>query len=65
MAIKVQAADGLAVPTEHNPHEYIGQEPADVAADSLYYRRLLDDGDLLQVAEAAPAPKTKTAKGAE
>ena len=35
MTIKVKAAPGLAVPTEHNPHEYIGQEPAEVAADSL------------------------------
>ena len=49
MTIKVKAAPGLAVPTEHNPHEYIGQEPAEVAADSLYYRRLLDDGDILNV----------------
>ncbi|MBP8874713.1 DUF2635 domain-containing protein [Uruburuella suis] len=65
MTIKVKAAPGLAVPTEHNPHEYIGQEPAEVAADSLYYRRLLDDGDLLPVADEAAATKAKTAKGAE
>lgn len=62
--ITVKAADGLNVPAEHNPHEYIGQEPVEVDGGSLYYRRLLADGDLVAVADPAPG-KADTPKGAK
>ncbi|EGV38489.1 DUF2635 domain-containing protein [Neisseria weaveri] len=60
--IKVAAADGLRVPAEHNPHEYIGQEPVEVDG-SLYYQRMIDDGDLVVVEDTAPNTKTRKAKG--
>lgn len=60
--IRVVAAGGLRVPTEHNPHEYIGREPVEVDGSSLYYRRMIDDGDLVA---AAAAPSAKTAKTKE
>lgn len=55
--IKVKAAEGLRVPSENNPFEYIEQTPL-LVEDSLYYRRLIVDGDLIVVAE----PKEKGAK---
>ena len=61
--IKVTAADGLRVPTEHNPHEYISQEPVEVDGNSLYYRRMIDDGDLVVVEDAAQNTKTRNTKG--
>lgn len=61
--LNVMAADGLRVPTEHNPHEYIGQEPVEVDGNSLYYRRMIDDGDLVVVEDAAPNTKTRNTKG--
>lgn len=58
--IQVTAAAGLRVPLENNPHEYIGTEPVEVDGDSLYYRRLLADGDLLPFAGRVPSkPKSK------
>lgn len=58
--IYVQAVDGLLVPTEHNPREYIGQEPVEVDADSLYYQRIIADGDLLVVDAPAKAKGAKS-----
>lgn len=59
--IQVCAADGLRVPLEGQPHEYIGQEPVAVDGGSLYYRRLLAEGSLYLF---SGSPKTKTkAKG--
>ena len=44
----VKAAPGLQVPMERNPREYITDtEPIDVP-DTTYYRRLLDDGSLVE-----------------
>ncbi|MFC3875316.1 DUF2635 domain-containing protein [Neisseria musculi] len=54
--IKVVAADGLRVPKEGRAHDYIGQEPVSVP-DTLYYRRLLADGDLLAAVDPEPATK--------
>ncbi|WP_373325237.1 DUF2635 domain-containing protein [Neisseria blantyrii] len=58
--IKVRAAEGLRVPMEGMPHEYIGRETAEVDGESLYYRRLLDEGSL--VAEEAAGAKRKGAE---
>jgi hypothetical protein len=52
--VKVKASEGLRVPMELNPREYIEQEPVDVDVTPYYLRRLAD-GDLVEVAdEAAP-----------
>ncbi|WP_274571556.1 DUF2635 domain-containing protein [Neisseria leonii] len=59
--INVKAADGLLVPQEGNPREYIGQKPVAVDGDSLYYRRLLADGDLLPVSSRLKSPKAQGA----
>lgn len=63
--IKVKAAAGLRVPMAHNPYEYIGDTPTEVD-NALYYRRLVADGDLIQVSDGLAAePKTAKKKGAE
>ena len=51
--ILVTAAPDLRVPLENNPHEYIESSPVVVDSSSLYYRRLLADGDLLLVTPPA------------
>lgn len=56
--IQVIAAAGLRVPLENNPYEYIGTEPVEVDGSSLYYRRLLAEGDLLPFSGRAHS-KTK------
>lgn len=62
--ITVIAAQGLRVPTEHNPHEYIGSDAPAEVADSLYYRRLIADGDLLAVSPSKPEKPAAKGKGA-
>lgn len=47
--MRVHAAPGLLCPTENNPREYITDaEPVDVP-DTAYYRRLVDDGSLVEI----------------
>ncbi|ELK2377725.1 DUF2635 domain-containing protein [Salmonella enterica] len=48
--MKVKAAAGLRVPYENQPRRYIEQEPVDVP-DTIYYRRLLVAGDLVDVSD--------------
>lgn len=60
--IKVVAAGGLRVPLSNHPHEYIEQEPVEIDGDNLYYRRLLMDGDLVEVPDESEADKAKGAK---
>ena len=48
MTLKVKAAYGLRVPFENHAHRYIEQSAVEVE-NSLYYRRLLADGDLILV----------------
>lgn len=56
--MRVKAQPGQQCPTEHNPREYIGDDPAGVEVEpSAYYRRLVDDGSLVTVTT------TKKAKG--
>ena len=38
------------------------QEPVEIDGDNLYYRRLLMDGDLVEVADESEADKAKGAK---
>lgn len=47
--MKVHAAPGLYCPMENNPREYISDAvPVDVP-DTAYYRRLVDDGSLVEI----------------
>lgn len=46
--MKVKAALGVKVPVEDKPHVYIEQRAVDVD-ETLYYRRRIDDGDLVIV----------------
>lgn len=48
--MKVKAAAGLRVPYENQPRRYIEQKPVDVP-DTIYYRRLLATGDLVNVSD--------------
>lgn len=48
--MKVKAAPGLRVPTEHNARRYITDEAVDVPR-SAYYLRAVADGDLVEIAE--------------
>ena len=69
--IKVKAAAGLRVPMAHHPHEYIGETPVEVES-ALYYRRLLAEGDLIEVSDGLvpetaeqPEPAKAKKKGAD
>jgi hypothetical protein len=60
----VQSAPGTRTPKEANPREYITDTcPVDFI-DTAYYRRLLDDGSLVEVLVlgAGPMVEVKTAK---
>lgn len=54
--LKVKAVDGVRVPFEGQPHNYIEQEAVEVE-NSVYYQRRLADGDLVLVTE--PVKKEK------
>ncbi|ERE11460.1 DUF2635 domain-containing protein [Pseudogulbenkiania ferrooxidans] len=55
------AAPGLQVPKEDNPRAYITDAEAVDVPRSAYYLRVLGDGDLVEVDEAAV--KTNAKKG--
>ncbi len=53
----VKAAPGLKCPKEENPRDYIGDgDPVEVP-DSAYYRRLVDDGSLMEIPPDPPFVK--------
>jgi len=60
----VKAAPGLQCPKETAPREYITDDPKGVEVPAtVYYRRLVDDGSLLEVpASAAKAARTQDQK---
>lgn len=58
--MKVKAAPQLRVPTEGRANDYIEQTPVDVPA-TLYYRRLVADGDLIVLSDAPAAAAKKGA----
>lgn len=63
--MKVKAAAGLRVPYENQPRRYIEQKPVDVP-DTIYYRRLLAAGDLVDVSDlVAVKGKTKRKEAAD
>ncbi|MCL2790120.1 MAG: hypothetical protein FWD79_05695 [Desulfobulbus sp.] len=48
--IRVKAAPGQRCPMEHNPREYITDDPAGIeVAESAYILRLIKDGSLVVV----------------
>lgn len=61
MMIKVIAAAGLRVPKEDNVRQYITDEDVVDVPDTLYYRRLIADGDLYEteIVEQASNKKGK------
>ncbi|EKJ5541443.1 DUF2635 domain-containing protein [Salmonella enterica] len=63
--MKVKAAAGLRVPYENQPRRYIEQKPVDVP-DTIYYRRLLAAGDLVNVSDlVAVKAKAKRKEAAD
>ncbi|QMT39996.1 DUF2635 domain-containing protein [Neisseria shayeganii] len=61
MSLLVQAAPGLKVPMDGQPHRYITDDTPVAVAETAYYLRCLDYGDLVRVTPEAAAPQ----KGAE
>lgn len=55
--MKVKAADGLRVPKEKRVNSYITTQLVNVP-DTLYYRRLVADGDLIMITENFEETKT-------
>lgn len=45
--MNVKAAKGLKVPMEGAPHKYITDAKFVTVADSMYYKRRVNDGDLV------------------
>lgn len=62
--MKVKAAAGLRVPHEKRVHEYITDAEVQEVEDTLYYRRLVADGDLVKIDEKAHK-NLKPMKGAD
>lgn len=69
--MKVIAANGLRVPHEKRVNAYITDDDVYEVENTAYYRRLLVDGDLIEVVVEEPATKaatkqaTKSIKGDE
>lgn len=49
--MRVKAVNGVQVPFEHQPYQYITSDEAVEVEDSLYYQRRLADGDLVAIVE--------------
>ena len=47
--MEVKAASGLKCPMEGTPRKYIDDATAVAVADSAYYRRLVEDGSLVNM----------------
>ncbi len=58
--IRVQARAGIKVPREENARKYVTDEAAVEVPDSIYYRRRIADGDLVEVKHVAEAPAQGT-----
>lgn len=52
--MKVKAAKGLRVPKENRANDYIEDTPIEVS-ETVYYRRLVADGDLILLPDS-PLP---------
>lgn len=60
--MKVIAAPGLKVPTEHDPRQYIDDRTPFEIDHTHYYVRRLADGDLVEAPEPAVEPAQATKK---
>jgi hypothetical protein len=61
----VKAQPGERCPMEGKPREYItADKPVEVPDDSIFYRRLVDDGSLVVCGDDRPAPPAKDKGGA-
>ncbi|QGM80663.1 DUF2635 domain-containing protein [Otariodibacter oris] len=63
--MKVKAVDGVKVPMENQPYNYIVGDAVVEVEDSVYYHRRLSDGDLVLVEEQAVSSGRKNAKSGE
>lgn len=64
IVLTVRAKDGMRVPREDNPHQYITQEDSVTVAASAYYLRRLQEGDLVIVPDTALAAEPVCATSA-
>lgn len=62
--MKVIAAQGLKVPKEQNPREYITQDTAEEIEVTAYYLRRLADNELVEVVDEQPNPTVKASDAA-
>lgn len=54
--MKVKAAEGLLVPKEDDPRQYIGSDDAVDIEPTPYYIRRMATGELLEADDAESAP---------
>jgi len=60
--MKVTAAPGLLCPMEGKPREYITDDPEGIEVEpTAYYRRLVDDGSLVEVVATSPKQQKTSA----
>lgn len=62
--MKVKAKVGIKVPMENRANQFIEQQPVEVA-ESLYYRRLVQEGDLIVVKSTKHSVTRSSEKGEE
>lgn len=61
--MRVTAPQGIRCPMEQDPKKYITDDPVGVTVTaSAYYRRMVDDGSLIEIVEQ---PNKKGSKGAD
>lgn len=62
----VKTPPGLICPLEGKPREYITDDDKGTdVPDTVYYRRLLDEGSLLAVADASAVKPAKAKESAD
>lgn len=59
--MKVKAVAGVRVPMEDAPHKYITDAETVEVENTLYYRRRIADGDLINMDEQAVKKTQKSA----
>lgn len=63
---RVKAPEGIRCPMENNPKKYITDDDDGVeVAASAYYRRMIDDGSLLDITGQPTKKGSKGAAGGE
>jgi hypothetical protein len=59
----VKASQGLKCPMERKPRSYISDSQAKEVPETSYYRRLINDGSLIEVAAPAQPASAKSEEG--